>query len=168
MVQVRVAAVAKDAADQHVLLLAPVDPALGPRRALPVWIGSQEAASILAAVQGATPPRPLAHDLMVRMLVSLDAVVDRVEVTRLDGGTFYAEVTLTDRRGTYVIDARPSDAVALAARAGAALWVADDVFAEAAVDDVLPEDDAEDESDEERIDEFRRFLDEVDPEDFQG
>lgn len=167
MVRVRVAAVAKDAADQHVLLLAPVDPNGHPRRALPVWIGDQEATSILTAVQGVTPPRPLAHDLMVRMLVSLDAVVDRVEVTRLDGGTFYAEVTLTDGRGTHVIDARPSDAVALAARADAALWVADDVFDEAAVDDVLPEE-PEEESDEERIDEFRRFLDHVDPEDFQG
>lgn len=167
MVRVRVAGVAKDAAEQHVLLLAPLDATVEPGRALPVWIGAQEATSILVAVQGVTPPRPLAHDLMLRLLVAVDATVDRVEICRLEEGTFFAELTLTDARGTHVIDARPSDAVALAARAGAPLWVADEVFAEAAVDGILLDDD-DAESDEEKVDEFRRFLDDVDPEDFQG
>jgi uncharacterized protein len=109
----------------------------------------------------------LAHDLMLRLLVALEATVDRVEIARLEEGTFYAEVTVTDTRGTAVLDARPSDAIALAARAGASLWVADAVFDEAAVDGILTDDD-DAVSEEEKVDEFRRFLDDVDPEDFQG
>lgn len=163
MVRVRVAGVALDAAQQHVILLTPVDGLAAGARMLPVWIGAQEATSILVAVQGVTPPRPLAHDLMVRMLETLEATVERVEVTRLEGGTFYAEVTLAGPRGVRVIDARPSDAIALASRADAPIWVADDVFAEAGVDDLVTGGTV----DEQRVDEFRRFLDDVDPEDFE-
>jgi bifunctional DNase/RNase len=153
-----------DAAQQHVILLKPIDPLEMPGRVLPVWIGAQEATSILVAVQGVTPPRPLAHDLMTRLLDALDGAVDRVEVTRIDDGTFYAEVTVTTPRGTRVIDARPSDAIALAARTDAPVWVADAVLLEAGIDD-LDDDDPEDE---EKVDEFRRFLDDIAPEDFQG
>lgn len=166
MVQVRVIGVALDPAQQHVVLLKPVDDGRGEGQVLPVWIGAQEAMSILVAVERASVPRPLAHDLMTAMLREVEASVERVEVTRVEDGTYYAEITLATPGGVRVLDARPSDAVALASRVDAPMFVADDVLAEAGVPDeaveVLPgpEDD--------RVAEFRRFLDDVDPEDFQG
>jgi bifunctional DNase/RNase len=163
MVQVRVAGVALDASGQHVLLLKPLDQMPGDGLVLPIWIGQLEATSILVAVENADVPRPLAHDLMRVMLAALDAAATRVEVTRIEDGTFYAEITLTTPLGDRIVDARPSDAIALASRAGAAIWVADEVLAEAGVPDVLTETDAS-----ERLDEFKRFLDDVEPEDFEG
>jgi bifunctional DNase/RNase len=158
-----VAGVALDASGQHVLLLKPVDQLPGDGMVLPIWIGQLEATSILVAVENADVPRPLAHDLMRVMLAALDAAPTRVEVTRIEGGTFFAEITLSTPLGDRVVDARPSDAIALASRAGAAIWVADDVMAEAGVPDVLTETDAA-----QSLDEFKRFLDDVEPEDFEG
>ena len=163
MVQVRVAGVALDASGQHVLLLKPVDQIPGDGFVLPIWIGQLEATSILVAVENADVPRPLAHDLMGLILTALDAVATKVEVTRIEDGTFYAEITLSTALGERIVDARPSDAVALACRVGAPIWVADAVLAEAGVPDVLTETDAA-----ERLDEFKRFLDEVEPEDFES
>ncbi|HKP06120.1 MAG TPA: bifunctional nuclease family protein [Microbacterium sp.] len=163
MVQVRVAGVALDASGQHVLLLKPVDQIPGDGLVLPIWIGQLEATSILVAVENAEVPRPLAHDLMSLMLTALDAVATKVEVTRIEDGTFYAEITLSTALGERIVDARPSDAVALASRVGAPIWVADPVLAEAGVPDVLTETDAA-----ERLDEFKRFLDDVEPEDFES
>ena len=163
MVQVRVAGVALDASGQHVLLLKPVDQIPGDGFVLPIWIGQLEATSILVAVENAEVPRPLAHDLMGLILTALDAVAIKVEVTRIEDGTFYAEITLSMALGERIVDARPSDAVALACRVGAPIWVADAVLAEAGVPDVLTETDAA-----ERLDEFKRFLDEVEPEDFES
>ena len=163
MVQVRVAGVALDASGQHVLLLKPVDQIPGDGFVLPIWIGQLEATSILVAVENAEVPRPLAHDLMGLILTALDAVAVKVEVTRIEDGTFYAEITLSTALGDRIVDARPSDAVALACRVGAPIWVADAVLAEAGVPDVLTETDAA-----ERLDEFKRFLDEVEPEDFES
>ncbi|MFG6475165.1 bifunctional nuclease family protein [Microbacterium sp. P06] len=164
MVQVRVIGVARDTEQQHVILLKPVDEPAAEGRMLPVWIGEQEATSILVAVQGAQTPRPLAHDLMAQMIHELEAEVDRVEVTRLEEGTYFAEITLFTPHGMRVIDARPSDAIALASRTHTPIWVADDVLEIAGVEDTVSEPAA----DEEQLDEFRRFLDDVDPEDFQA
>jgi bifunctional DNase/RNase len=172
MVQVRVLGVALDAAEQHVILLKPIDDLEGEGRVLPVWIGAQEATSILLAVEGAAPPRPLAHDLMVSLLATLEGTVTRVEVTRIEDGTFYAEITLVTPHGVRVIDARPSDAIALASRTDATIWVADPVLERAGIADTISVTDPDavvDEGEaEEEVEEFRRFLDDVDPEDFQG
>ncbi|MBT2518120.1 bifunctional nuclease family protein [Streptomyces sp. ISL-90] len=164
MVQVRVLGIALDAAQQHIVLLKPLLDDGAAARVLPIWIGAQEATSILIAVEGEQAPRPLSHDLMKTLLDTVDATVDRVEVTRIEDGTFYAEITLTTTFGTRVIDARPSDAVALAVRAEAPLFVADQVFDEAGIPAEFTEQPAE----EEEVDKFKQFLDEVDPEDFQG
>lgn len=161
--QVRVAGVALDASGQHVLLLKPIDQLPGDGMVLPIWIGQLEATSILVAVEQAPVPRPLAHDLMRGMLDSLGAEVVRAEVTRIDDGTFYAEITLTAGERSFAVDARPSDAVALACRTGTGIWVAEEVMEEAGVPDVLTESDAS-----ERLDEFKKFLDDVEPEDFEG
>lgn len=144
------------------ILLKPIDELPGEGRILPIWIGAQEATSILIAVEGALAPRPLAHDLMKSMLDALQATVEQVEVTRIDDGTFFAAVTLRSASGVLVIDARPSDAVALASRAGAPVFVAEAVLLEAGVPGTVVESDEE-----QSLEEFQRFLDEVDPEDFR-
>lgn len=162
MVQVRVAGVALDATGQHVILLKPLDALPGEGVILPIWIGAQEATSILIAVEGATAPRPLAHDLMISLLENLDAAVAKVEVSRVESGTFFAEVTLSTTAGIRVLDARPSDAVALASRAAAPIWVADEVLADAGVPDIMAAAEAE-----ENLAEFKDFLDHVDPDDFR-
>lgn len=165
MVQVRVAGVAVDSAGDHVILLKPMDVLPGEGRILPIWIGAQEATSILIAVEGAEAPRPLAHDLMRAMLESLHADVTRVEVTRIEGGTFYAEVTLDAAGRSVILDARPSDAVALASRTGAPVFVADAVLEEAGIADITGDDEGVDA--EENVEEFKRFLEDVDPDDFR-
>jgi hypothetical protein len=158
---------AVDGRMQPVVLLTPLDNEDGPRTIVPIWVGAQEAASISVAVSGEDPPRPLSHDLMKRLLDTVGATIDRVDVTRIEEGTFYAALGLSTRDGHVTLDCRPSDAIALAARVGAPLFVAEAVLADAGV----PEDEIETdqgEAEEERVEEFRRFLDEVDPEDFQG
>ncbi|CAN5455882.1 bifunctional nuclease family protein [soil metagenome] len=176
MILVRVAGVALDPTGQHVILLKPVGGSPGEGRLLPIWIGAQEATSILVAIEGADVPRPLAHDLMRSLLDSVGATVTAVAVTRIDEGTFYAEVTLATTLGERVVDARPSDAVALASRVDAPIWVSEEVMQDAGVlDTVTVGDDRDDEVDivpdevaRERLDEFKRFLDDVDPDDFRG
>ncbi|WP_245570387.1 bifunctional nuclease family protein [Microbacterium luticocti] len=153
---------ALDTSGQHVILLQPVE--VGPEgsKLLPIWIGAMEATAIMVAIEGAPTPRPLTHDLLRTMLGTLGATVDRVEVTRIDDGTFYAEITVRSGDAVHRIDARPSDAVALAARTGAPMFVADEVLAEAGVEDVISE--AEAEAD---VAEFSKFLEQVDPDDFR-
>jgi len=178
MVQVRVLGIALDGSGQHIVLLKPLVEETDVNRVLPIWIGEQEATSILIAISGEHAPRPLAHDLMKSMLDTLSIDVERVEVTRIDDGTFYAEITLDSPTGPYVIDARPSDAVALAVRANAPIFVAAAVLDDAGIpaemaeprgDDEDADDEADEEKDEEaKLDEFKKFLEEVDPEDFQG
>ncbi|BDZ65315.1 bifunctional nuclease family protein [Agromyces mangrovi Wang et al. 2018] len=164
MIRVHVLGVALDASGQHIVLLEPLEGEAGEGRVLPIWIGSQEATSIVIAVEGARAPRPLSHDLITTLFEALDARVERVEVTRLDEGTFYAELTIVTPTGTQVLDSRPSDAIALAVRADAQLLVAEEVLDEAGV----PADMVDLARDEEKLDEFRKFLDTVDPEDFEG
>ncbi|WP_395244234.1 bifunctional nuclease family protein [Agromyces sp. MMS24-K17] len=177
-VAVRVLGIALDPAQQHIVLLKPVGEESGSGLVLPIWIGAQEATSILIAISGEHAPRPLSHDLMKLLLDTLGAEVRRVHVTRIEDGTFYAEIALQSATGEYVVDSRPSDAIALAVRAGAPILVADAVFADAGIPAELAEGagGAEDRADDEvpaegeeaAVDEFKRFLDDVDPEDFEG
>lgn len=168
MVQVRVLGVALDAAGQHIILLKPLFEEPGEGRVLPIWIGTLEATSILLAVSGEQAPRPLTHDLMKTMLDELDADVERVEVTRIEDGTYFAEITLNSISGRHVIDARPSDSVALVVRTGAPLFVADEVLEESGIPAEIVEPQTEEQPTETEVDEFKKFLEEVDPEDFQG
>ena len=107
MVQVRVLGVALDAAGQHIVLLKPLLVEPGEGRVLPVWIGGQEATSILIAVEGQQAPRPLSHDLITTLFAAVGARVERVDVTRIEEGTFYAELTLSTPSGPQVLDSRP-------------------------------------------------------------
>ena len=124
---------------------------------LPIWIGHPEAAAILMKLQGPSPPRPMTHDLFSEMLEQLDAEIVRVTVTELRESTFYASITLQQNGSEYDIDSRPSDAIALALRADAPIFAADDVIDESGI---------EFESEEEVVDEFKKFLDNVSPDEF--
>jgi bifunctional DNase/RNase len=134
-----------------------------PHRVLPIFIGEPEAVAIAVALTRQTPPRPLTHDLLADLLENLDAHVDHIEVTEVRDGTFRAELTLRSRHGGIVLDSRPSDAIALALRVDAPVFASDVVLDEAgALLAVEPDDDTIDED----VDEFRAFLDGVDPTDF--
>jgi bifunctional DNase/RNase len=170
MSEVRVVGIAVDSAGQRVILLKAVDEVPGSGKILPIWIGTQEAMSILVAIEGAQVPRPLAHDLMVSIIDSLEARVDRVEISSIDEGTFFAAVTLVAVDGVHVVDARPSDAIALASRTGSRIYVADEVLLAAGIPDTVtgrPGPDGEESDPDGSLDEFREFLDTVDPEDFR-
>ena len=144
---------------QPIVLLKAVDT----NKFLPIWIGHPEAAAILMKLQGATTPRPMTHDLLHEMLGELDINCSRVSVTELRDNTFYATITLSLNGRDVEIDSRPSDALALAVRAGAPIFAAEDVMAESAI-----EFEHEVEDQEEVVDKFKAFLDEVTPEDFAG
>ena len=128
---------------------------------LPIWIGHPEAAAILMKLQGATAPRPLTHDLLVNILGELEVEVVRVTVTELRENTFHASITVQQGGAEIEIDSRSSDAIAIAVRAKAPIFAADEVIEESAI-----EFDGEDVNEEEIVDEFKRFLDHVSAEDF--
>ncbi|MDH3706491.1 MAG: bifunctional nuclease family protein [Acidimicrobiia bacterium] len=135
-----------------------------PHRLLPIVIGGPEATSIALAVSGQAPPRPLTHDVMAALLESLDATVDAAEVTELTDGTYHARLIVTGAGSAHHLDARPSDAIALAVRLGAPLLVSEEVLDEAGTVPTPPEDIEFDAADiDETVDEFRAFLDDIEP-----
>jgi bifunctional DNase/RNase len=129
---------------------------------LPIWIGHPEAAAILMKLQGANTPRPMTHDLLTEILGQLNARIVQIAVTELRENTFYALITLTINGSEVEIDSRPSDAIALAVRAGAPIFAADSVIEESAI-----EFEHEDVNEEEIVEEFKKFLEDVSPEDFE-
>ncbi|MGH9012987.1 MAG: bifunctional nuclease family protein [Acidimicrobiia bacterium] len=134
------------------------------QRYLPIFIGPPEATAIVYALQGMETPRPMTHDLFKTVLDDMSVQLQRVEITELHDGTFFAEIELASNGNSYRISSRPSDAIALAVRYDEAV----PIFADEAVLDeagVLFESDDEEEK-EEQIEEFREFLDQVRPEDF--
>ncbi|MBN1192756.1 MAG: bifunctional nuclease family protein [Coriobacteriia bacterium] len=162
MLHVRIAGLSLDATtEQPVLLLVPEDGSGAENRALPIWIGHAEATAILLAIQGIEPPRPMTHDLMKAAIEATGHAVSRVEITRLEDGTFYATLVLRGQDREMYLDARPSDSVALAVRFQCPIFIAEEVFEEAAV--VVTDVDEEDE-----VERFRTFLDHVDPADFMS
>ena len=134
----------------------------GRHRVLPIFIGLPEANAIAFALDGVVPPRPLTHDLFCNVLEELAVHLERVVVTDLSEGTFYAELHLQGPDGAKRISARPSDAVALAVRVGAPIFAEEPVLDEAATE--VEED--EEEPPEEVVEQFREFIDKVNPEDF--
>lgn len=144
-----------------------------PHRLLPIFIGGTEASSIAIAATGQRPPVPLVHDVMAAMVASLDGTVEAVEVTGLQEGTYLASISLSGPGGTRRVGSRPSDALALAVRTGAPVFVAEAVLDVAGA---LPGPDESDEADIEpaldpaaidaEVDSFRSFLDGLDPSDF--
>src|SRR5438270_10896002 len=131
---------------------------------LPIWIGHPEAAAILMKLQGATTPRPMTHDLVTEMLSQLDAQVVRITVTELRDSTFYAQITVAQDGWETEIHSCPSDAIALAIRAEAPIFVADRVIEESAIE--FEGEEVTEEEIEEKVTEFKQFLDEVTPDQF--
>lgn len=135
----------------------------GTHRVLPIYIGGPEATSIHQAIEGIEPPRPLTHDLFVTVLDELGTRLERVVITEVREHTFYAELHLVTGGTPRIVSSRPSDAVALAVRAGCPLFASEEVL-EAAGQTPEPETEDADEI----IDEFRDFIENINPEDFAG
>ncbi|MDQ3164625.1 MAG: bifunctional nuclease family protein [Actinomycetota bacterium] len=138
--------------NQPLVLLREVDGA----RYLPIWIGAVEATAIAFAQQGVVPPRPLTHDLLRDVVTAFEQELDEVRITDVKDGVFYA--TLVFGSGVQV-EARPSDSIALALRTGSRIVCSEDVLGESGVH-VADED-------EDEVEKFREFLDQIKPEDFQ-
>jgi len=155
MVEMTVAGIALDAASRSPIVLLR-DPS--GRRQVPIWIDQAQAQNILAGLSGQTPPRPLSHDLMASLMVAGGLTLERVIVHTIEDNTFRAVLKLSGPapEQQQELDARPSDAIALALRTGSAIWMLEEVVADASIP-VDAEADAEDRED------FRRFLDSTSP-----
>ena len=108
-------------------------------RRLPIWIGVNEARAIAQRLEDVTPPRPNTHDLAKRLVEGLDGAVERVTVTELRESTYYAVIALRAGEARIEIDSRPSDAIALALRTAAPVFVSETLFEE---DDADGDDDS--------------------------
>ena len=125
-------------------------------RYLPIWIGAVEATAIAFAQQGVVPPRPLTHDLMRDVLEATGQRLVEVRIVDMQDSIFFAQLVFD---GGVAVSARPSDAIALALRTGAAIRGEEAVLEEAGI--AIP-DEQEDE-----VEKFREFLDNINPEDFE-
>jgi bifunctional DNase/RNase len=143
--------------NQPIVLLKEV----GGTRYLPIWIGAGEATAIAFALEGVQTPRPMTHDLLKMSLEALDATVQRVVVTEMQDGIYYADLVLVRHGEEITVSSRPSDAIALAARTGSPILVAPQVLEESGVE-------IHDEEEEDEVARFRNFLDSVKPEDFDS
>ena len=106
---------------------------LGSEYAVPIFIGQLEAHSILIGLGSVSMPRPLTHDLILSLLENLETTLEKVEITDLREGAFYAELILRKGGKKFTIDARPSDALSLAARTRCPIFIAEPIVAEAGV-----------------------------------
>lgn len=131
----------------------------GDGRLLTIFIGGVEMHAIQLAVEGHEPPRPMTHDLFRDVLADIGVILERIVITELRESTFFAELHLSTAGQVQVVSSRPSDAVALAVRIGCRIFVAEEVLDEAAA---LPPEAMADEM----VEQFREFIDRVNPEDF--
>ncbi len=140
---------------------------------LPIWVGVLEATSVATQLEGVRMTRPMTHDLLRRVVEEVGATVARVVVTDLRESTFYAEIELQVAGRTHLVDARPSDAIALALRAGAPIFVAKDVLAASASEEAgsasgeAPQADRSMDLSEVNREEWTDILENLDPDDFK-
>lgn len=125
-------------------------------RYMPIWIGAPEATAIAYAEQGVEPPRPLTHDLMAQLITELGRRLEAVHITAIESGVFYAELRFD---GGTVISCRPSDAIALALRTATPILAAEELMDEVGITMAVEEED--------EVERFREFLDQVSAEDFE-
>ena len=148
--------------NQPIVLLKEIDGS----RFLPIWVGAVEATAIAFAQQGVEPPRPLTHDLTQIIVEELDATMVAVHVTHIEDGVFYAALQIRDAAGqNHSISARPSDAIALALRANANILASSELLDEIGIE--IPSD-AQPGDENQEVERFREFLDQINPEDFAG
>ena len=126
-------------------------------RYLPIWIGAVEATAIAFAQQGVVPPRPLTHDLLKNLLEATGNELTEVQITEMRDGVFYAMLVFASG---VEVSARPSDSIALALRTGTRIVCAEDVLDEVGLEAPAEQED--------EVEKFREFLDQVTPDDFES
>jgi bifunctional DNase/RNase len=156
MIEMKVAGIALDAATRSpIVLLRDAQE----RRALPIYIGQDQARSIINALERQTPPRPLTHDLFVSFCQEWSMTVERIVIHSLQDNTFYAVITVRQGETKKELDARPSDAIAIALRTDSPIWVMEEVVADASIAVDRDADEADQRA-------FREFVSNLKPEDF--
>lgn len=165
MVEVEVLSLAIDEKNQYpVVILQTLD---GGRR-LPIWIGPPEASAIAMEVAGKKFERPLTHDLIVSILKGLQAKIRRVEICDLKKNTFFARITIEAAGQILSIDARPSDSIALALKTKAKIFAAEELLTDE-LDRLIQSEGpakAPEKTEEQRAEELRRFIEDMNPKDF--
>jgi len=126
------------------------------RRALPIYVGQEQARAIINVLEGQIPPRPLTHDLMVNMMEAWQMKLDKIIIHSLQDNTFYAVLTMSLNGKKKEIDCRPSDAIALALRTNSSIWVVEEVVADASIP-------VDRDADEEERRAFRNFVSNISP-----
>ena len=130
------------------------------RRALPIWIGSAEASSIIRKIENLPVTRPMTHDLIISIIKKVGYTVSKVEINDVEKETYYAKIVLEDKEGkTLEIDSRPSDAIAVAIRVDAPIFVTANVLSNGSVS-------TDSSRDEEEAEEFKNFVQSIKPSDF--
>ena len=155
MIEMKVAGIALDAVTRSpiVLLKDGLD-----RRALPIYIGQEQAKAIIAALEGQQSPRPLTHDLMNSIFEAWSLHLDKIVIHSLQDNTFYAVLCLQQGEIKKEIDCRPSDAIAIALRTNSSIWVMEEVLADASIP-------VDRDADEQERKAFKEFLSNLSPED---
>lgn len=170
MVEMHLAAVRVELETNNPVVL--LQESSGAGRTLPIFIGAPEATAIAFAIQGVATSRPMTHDLFRDVLMVLGATIERVVITELREGTYYAELHIGQQGRSQIVSARPSDAIALAARTGASIYAEDELLDAEGVR--LPQEDEDDSEDlpqerqDEIVDEFKHFIEGIRPEDFSS
>src|SRR3990172_2261879 len=124
MIEVKVYSIASSGSSECILFLEEVNG----DRLLPIWIGIAEGQAIAIRFTGIFLPRPLTHDLLLRVVQDFGWKIKQVVITDLRGQTFYAAIHLSKNGETHIVDSRPSDAIAIAVRAGCPMYVEDKIF----------------------------------------
>ena len=122
---------------------------------LPIWVGVFEANAIALQMEGVTTPRPMTHDLLKSVIENAQGTVLRVVINALEENTFYAQIHLRVANRDVLVDSRPSDAIALALRMNAPVFVEEDVLEKSRNNDTTP--------DGQNASRLRKWLEEVDP-----
>jgi hypothetical protein len=155
MIEMKVAGIALDAITRSPIVLLKDG---SDRRALPIYIGQDQAKAIIGALEQQKPPRPLTHDLMVNFLNTWEVNLERIIIHSLQDNTFYAVLCLSKGEVKKEMDCRPSDAIAIALRTGSPIWVMEEVIADASIP-------VDRDADEEERQAFRDFVSNLSPED---
>ncbi|MBW4634742.1 MAG: bifunctional nuclease family protein [Iphinoe sp. HA4291-MV1] len=155
MIEMKVAGIALDAITRSPIVLLKD---ASDRRALPIYIGQEQARAIMGALENQKPPRPLTHDLIVNILDVWNVALEKIIIHSLQKDTFYASLIVKQGDVKKEIDARPSDAIALALRTNTPIWVMEEVVADASIPVDRDADEAEQQA-------FREFISNLRPED---
>ncbi|WP_165062891.1 bifunctional nuclease family protein [Adlercreutzia sp. ZJ154] len=146
-----------------VLVLEPIEEQHeGCSRIVPIWIGANEAMQLGVAIEHVKLPRPMTHDLFIDAITNLDACVDHVFIPRVEGQTFFAKLVIRQAGRLIELDARPTDALALALREDAPFMIDESVLEQASFPYIFKDDKAK----EVELQEFRSFIENISPDDF--